>query len=642
MKKLFTLALVLLVPTAGYSQVRKTSIDNSKKKAATVQTTKGMESFENVQIEPNMMRSEGELDYSTYDWQTNHGFINRTVVWPDGKVNFAYTVSSQTNFSDRGTGIGTYDYQNDDWIQLGGRIESEKTGFGSIARYKDNGLVVAAHTATNMGIYIVEDKDNMTPNSVPNAIYTGSDVWSHPCVTTSGPERSIIHMVGAKFEDGEDEYGIAHGIRYWRSKDGMTWDKEAVVLPFLTADYGTEHGTNSYYWMETTEDNCIGLVINTGYTDGMVLYSYDDGETWERKVYFHDPAPGYVFGEDEPSFCYPRYTSALWNSNKELMLAYEYNYSDHAGHYTPAYGGVAFWSEYMPFYGDENADYYYGFDPNNPMPPVHGQPFIMDSAYLYEDIELSNWFWSNSNHEMWPEYFGYLTTLTDDGEWEDPYTATEWNIENVNDLGDLHGTYNVGNTGFPVLCKVNNSDSDLVAVWSSLDENNKDGANKYYFKLFAAFSGDAGLTWSHMKQLTTDFMYELSECVYPQAAVVGTTLIVAAQLDQETGTYVQNDESTPDDNYYQGFTFELDELFPGVGVSEVSHNTHMSIYPNPAVDRLNVTLSQNADIVIYNIMGQNVMNVEGHAGANCININELGAGIYFISAGSDIQKFIVK
>ena len=68
----------------------------------------------------------------------------------------------------------------------------------------------------------------------------------------------------------------------------------------------------------------------------------------------------------------------------------------------------------------------------------------------------------------------------------------------------------------------------------------------------------------------------------------------------------------------------------------------MSIYPNPAVDRLNVTLSQNADIVIYNIMGQNVMNVEGHAGANCININELGAGIYFISAGSDIQKFIVK
>ena len=91
-------------------------------------------------------------------------------------------------------------------------------------------------------------------------------------------------------------------------------------------------------------------------------------------------------------------------------------------------------------------------------------------------------------------------------------------------------------------------------------------------------------------------------------------------------------------------TFELNDIFPGVGVGlpEVSHNTHMSIYPNPAVDQLNVTLSQNDGIVIYNIMGQAVMNIEGHAGANSINISELGAGIYFISAGADTQKFIVK
>jgi hypothetical protein len=41
-------------------------------------------------------------------------------------------------------------------------------------------------------------------------------------------------------------------------------------------------------------------------------------------------------------------------------------------------------------------------------------------------------------------------------------------------------------------------------------------------------------------------------------------------------------------------------------------------------------------------MGQNVMNIEGHVGANSINISELNAGIYFVSAGSDTQKFIVK
>ena len=139
-------------------------------------------------------------------------------------------------------------------------------------------------------------------------------------------------------------------------------------------------------------------------------------------------------------------------------------------------------------------------------------------------------------------------------------------------------------------------------------------------------------------------MYEMSEYVYVQAAVVGTTLVVAAQSDGETGTYVQGDDTDAFDNFYQGFTFELTELFPnaGVGVPEVNHNTHMSIYPNPAVDQLNVTLSQNADIVIYNIMGQKVMTVEGHVGANSISISNLTAGVYFINAGSDTQKFVVK
>ena len=196
----------------------------------------------------------------------------------------------------------------------------------------------------------------------------------------------------------------------------------------------------------------------------------------------------------------------------------------------------------------------------------------------------------------------------------------------------------------PVLAKGPGSDCDMVAVWSAMDENNMDGAGNYYYKLFASYTGDGGRTWAPQVHITNDFMYQYNECVYPQAAVIGTTLVVAAQMDGETGTFVMSDDADGSNNYYQGLTFELNDLFPGVGVGvpEVSHNTHMSVYPNPAVEQLNVTLSQNADIVIYNIMGQNVMNVEGHAGVNSINISSLNAGIYFISAGSDTQKFIVK
>ncbi len=643
MKKLFTLAIALLVAFAGYSQVRQTISKDFK--AATMKKAARMEaSFENVQSQPNMTRTDGELDYTTYDWQSNSGARTWTINWPDGKVSFAYTVASDESFSDRGTGIGTYDPVADEWIPLGGRIENEKTGFGSIARYKDNGIVVAAHTATDLKVFIVEDKDNMTPNSVPAIYNAGKDWYSHPAVMTSGPNRDIIHMVAAEFSGDSDGDGITNGIRYWRSLDGgQTWDKQESVLPFLTIEYGIEHGTNSYYFMETTDDNCLALVINTGNTDGMVLYSYDNGDTWERKVYFHDPAPGVLL---DNSFVYPRWTSAQWNSNKELMMAYEFNFSDHQGHYGPSLGGVAFWSEYMPYYGDGSSFNQWGVDPTNPVPPVQGQPFIMDSAYLFQDIYASWWLWSDASHEMWPEYFGYLTTLDENGNWEDPYTATEFNIE---DRG-LHGSYNSGICAFPVLCKVGNSDYDLVTVWSAMDENNTDGNNKFYYKLFASYSGDGGMTWSTMKHLTNDFMYQYSECVYPQATVIGNTLVIAAQLDATADAYVMSvgsgatgQDLESSDCYYQGFTFDLNELFPDAGVNVPENNTvKMTIYPNPAVDQLNVNLSQGADIVIFNVMGQAVRTVEGHVGANTVDLSGLTSGVYFVNAGSNTQKFIVK
>ena len=636
MKKVFTLILAMTVVFAGFAQVKSVSKNDAKKNVATMRVSRGMESFENVESEPNMVRwnyGSGELDYSTYDWQTNAGQINRTIVWPDGKVNFAYTYASTATFTDRGTSIGTYDYNNDEWIPLGGRIEDEKTGFGSIARYGDNGIVVAAHTSTQCGFYIIPDKDNMTPESATCALRLDPTIdpcW--PVVMTSGPNRDIIHIIATGYSDSK--------LYYYRSLDGQTWDCENVILPFLSEEYGSDWGSNVAYWLETTEDNCLAFIVNNAWSDCMYIYSYDDGQTWNRKVFWHHPGINTTF---DTWFMYPRWTSAQYGVDGELCIAYEFNGSTGepgSGSYYPSLGGVAFWSETMPYYGDGSSFSEWGVDPTNPMPPTPGQPFIMDSAYMFEDIYASWWLWSDATHEMWPEYMGYLAALDDEGNPEDPEEVTEFNIEDRS----LHGSYNSGCVAMPALAKVPGSDFDLVAVWSAMDENNTDDVGNYYYKLFASYSADGGRTWTPQIQLTNDFMFSFTEFVYTQAAVVGTTLVVAAQADGETGTFVQDDESNSDDNVYLGLTFELSDIFPNVGVSvpEVSHNTHMNIYPNPAVGQVNVTLSQNSEIVICNIMGQTIMTVEGHAGANSINISELNAGVYFISAGSDTQKFIVK
>ena len=640
MKKLFTLALALTVAFCGYAQVK--SVSTKDIKAAQMKEAARMEenTLTNVQIQPNMTRTDGELDYTTYDWQTNAAAITRTIVWPDGKVNFAYTMATETGFGDRGTGIGTYDAVNDEWIPLNGRIENEKTGFGSIARYRDNGIVIASHNASTVGLFIVEDKDNMSPNSVPAVNYIPDSgiepTWAN--VMTSGANRDIIHVLYTSYsQDGNPMY-------YARTSDGgQTWDKLDEVIPFLSSEYVSDWGSNIAYFMETTEDNCLAIVLSNAWSDGMVIYSYDDGETWERKVFWHHP--GINNDMTDHMVAYPRWTSAQWGVDGELCLAYEFNGTTGepgSGSYYPGLGGVSFWSENMPY----NSTYtpQYGFDPTNPNPPVPGQAgFVMDTAYIYQDIYASWPPFSDGTHPegMLPEYFGYLPALTDDGEWESWDVATSFNIEDRS----LHGSYNSGCVAFPVLCVVPGSDGwDLVAVWSAMDENTTDGAGNYYYKLFAAWSGDAGRTWSNMIHLTNDFMYQYSECVYNQAAIVGNTLIIASMVDGETGTYVQSDETDPTDCYYQGFTFDLIDLFgAAVDVPEVpSNNVHMTVYPNPAVDQLNVTLSKNAEITVYNIMGQAIRTLEGRVGANTVDLSGLTSGVYFVKAGSDTQKFIVK
>ena len=603
MKKYFAIAFALLVVVGGYSQVNKIP-----------------------QSEPVMTRSDGELDYTVYDWQTDAGPRNWTIVWHDGKVNFAYNFATDDSFSDCGTAIGTYDTDNDEWIPLGGRIENERTLFGSIARYKENGIVVAANTPTQCGIYIVEDKDEMFPNSVPAVSYLDNTYEpNYPAVMTSGADRDIIHIIAT---------GYDNKLYYFRSRDGQTWDMQNVILPYLTEEYGS-FGSHVAYWMETTEDNCLALVVNNPWSDGMVILSYDNGETWERKVFYHHPGINATY---DSWFMYPRWASCVWGNNGELCVAYEFNGSrgePGSDEYDPAIGGVAFWSESMPYRGEANPSYGYGFDPTNPRPPTPGQPFIMDSAYLYEDIHASSLYMDTPTHEPWPEYFGFLTDL-------DPFGYPYFNFVDPEEL-NLLGYYKCGVSAMPALYKLSGNDNELIAVWMALDFNHTDPeTNNYYFKLFVSYSCNGGNNWFNPIHITNDFLWVYTEFVYPQVAVVDDVLIIACQADFQTGSYIHNGNVNDyEDNYYQGFAIDLHELFPHA-VQEHEHGTRFTIYPNPATNQLNIFLNQNADIMIYNITGQKMMAIEGLVGANSINISNLTSGVYFVNAGTKTHKLIVK
>ena len=649
MKKLFTLALALLVAFGGYSQVKKVSIKDAKMTAAQEITVTGDEVYQHVGIQPNMTRTETELDYTFYDWQTNTAAKNLTMNFPDGCVGMAYVISTNEDHTDRGTNIAIYYPDEDEWKTSEGLIEDHKTGFGCAARYGENGIVVVSRNpqSSTCEDYIIEDKDNLPHNSA-TPVYIMDPIHNphFPAVMCTGPDHKHIHILVTGLNEVTDD-GQTNPFYYFRSLDGgNTWD-EYMTIDYLGREYCPTYGSGQdAYFMENTGGNRLDIVVNTRRGDGVVLTSEDDGNTWTRTEFYHHPGIDADYGESL-GYCYPRWTSALWDNAGNLHVAYEIGGGTgdaSSTSYYPGIGGVAYWNSAMPYHGEAIPEF--GCDPNNPKPMSPGQPFIMDSAYIYYDIYRSWCLWGDAPHTMWPEFIGYVTPLDEyDQPLADPYEATEFNLYD-NDMTN-HGHYNGGVSEMPVLVTTPNNDL-LVAVWMSMDDHNYQGGatnNLAFFKLFTRASMDGGNTWTPMLQLTSDFMYQLSECAYPQAAITGNTLVVACQMDGEPDSYLigSGGDVTPDDNYYQAFTFDLMELFGYDGVEEeVSNITRMGLYPNPVVDQLNVTLNQNTGIVIYNIMGQAVMNVEGHVGVNSINISELNAGIYFVSAGSDTQKFIVK
>jgi hypothetical protein len=647
MKKLFTLALALLVVVGGYSQVRKTSKSDAMKTSAQEITVAGDEVYQNVGSLPNMTRSDAELDFTYYDWQTNTAAKNLTMTFPDGCVGVAYVIATQPDYADRGTNIAIFYPDEDAWRTSEGLIEDHKTGFGCAARYGENGIVVVSRNPQSLTceVYIIEDKDNLPHGDLAPVYVMPTEHNPHfPAVMCTGPDHKHIHILVTALNEVTDD-GQTNPFYYIRSLDGgETWS-DFMTIEYLGRDYCPQYGSGQdAYFMENTGGNRLDIVVNTRRGDGAVLTSLDEGDTWTKTKFYHHPGIDVDFGEGL-AYMYPRWTSAFWDNEGTLHVAYEFGGGTGdatSTSYYPGIGGIAYWNSVMPYHGETLPQF--GCDPTNPMPMVTGQPFIMDSAYINQDIYSSLWIWGDATHPMWNEYIGYVTPLDDDDQpLLDPYSATSFTIS---DDWTAHGSYNGGICEMPVLVTTPAQDL-LVAVWVGMDDHHTGGVNNdHYFKVFCRASFDKGMTWTPMMNLTSDFMFVFSECVYPQAAITGNTLVFACQMDGEPDTYVigSGGDVTPDDNYYQALTFDLMDLFGYDGIEEgqTVSNTHMSLYPNPAVDQLNITLNRNADIVIYNIMGQEVMSVEGHVGANTLNISSLSAGVYFVNAGSDTQKFIVK
>ena len=93
----------------------------------------------------------------------------------------------------------------------------------------------------------------------------------------------------------------------------------------------------------------------------------------------------------------------------------------------------------------------------------------------------------------------------------------------------------------------------------------------------------------------------------------------------------------------QTTTLQIDDISvtnATVGINETSA-INVSVYPNPATDLINI--SENADVVVYTISGQQVLSVNN---TKTVDVSNLQAGIYFANIttvnGVSVEKFIIK
>lgn len=646
MKKVFTLVLAMTIVMTSFAQFKSVSRKSVKHEMAKMQAYSGFEERDaaNLPMAPRYITTNPEvedLSYTTYDWQSNAGARNFTAVWPDGFAVMCYTQATTTNFSDRGTGLAIWDPAVGEWEYTESRVEGIKTGFGSIARYGENGLVIAAHTATELRIFIVEDfrqgnRDFGEGIVLPMA--SGVEA-THPAVQCSGQNLDIVHVLAANFQKATPYYNEA--IFYWRYENGE-WTKECELLPSLDADHITDGGTNNYVFLlcDPAKPNRVSFMVNSPWCDGKAVISEDNGDTWTDKVYFQHPDINYVFPSEGVQLYYPRWTAATFDNNDHMHVVYEYNGTNGGpgdGGYFTSVGGIGYWNEVLP----KNEMCIGGIG-------NVGEPFIIDTTYISKDLYESEWYWSDANHDPLPEYIGELEIVDEDGHVISRESSEGYWIDN-NTWGD-HGAYNSGKAAFPSIFYDKNTNM-VYAFWSQIagDEESvfwDTDLNLHFYRVFCNVSSNGGLTWEGTKMvLTNDVFFEgaYDEMVYGQVIPYlyhdseGDYMWYCYQRDTNAGTYVQDDETNPDDNLYSAIKVYTNFMWDDVEENTVAAPVAMKVYPNPAQGTFAMELNQEADVEIYNAVGQLV---KTYKDVKTLNVN-LEAGIYFVKAGNETQKVVV-
>jgi len=527
-----------------------------------------------------------------YDTQTyNSGnLMNRIYQYPDGTIGATWMYKAASGPPDRGTAYNYYDGTTwtDATLHLGG---DPNDGFPSYAPWGPNGEIVAhyQYIAGEGSIKLLRRETKGIGTWQESILYPPdgnySLVW-HSMIT-SGPNHEYVHILALVYDDpyqGQDD-----ALLYYRSPDGgVTWDINGVIIDGLGSTYFNTIASLHYSWAQPV-GNTIAFTYGFDHFDGLVFKSEDNGTTWQKITVYQAPFTPFDLPDPSPIFACGDGTSAIaLDSQGKVHVAFGrmaqvYN----AGWYFyPTMEGMIYWNESMP--------------------PLDS---TIISTYTLDNLIAGGYLVG----KVYPD-----TTIT---------------------IPDAQPNYGVGLTSgaqFGI-----DSQDNLFLVWSALSPRNFSG-DFFYRHLFINASVDGGATWTGIKDLTGDFYFKYSECVFPAVApLVDQQIHVVLQEDFTPGT------GSGEENFMDHINFPKD-YFVGIPVTDQTPGFIVSQnYPNPASQSTSFTLKSEkpalVTVNIDNLLGQTIKHfdfgkIDKGNSLITLDLSGMTPGIYCLTVNAGGEK----
>ncbi|MEZ5174007.1 MAG: T9SS type A sorting domain-containing protein [Bacteroidia bacterium] len=658
--------------------------------------------------------TETVIGQTYYDLQTNNAINYRLENHGDGTLSAIWTFSGEETspWSERGMAYHVFDGTSwtklPDYAQAGNidRVESVRTGFGSLARVTGVGDIIVAHQTAINALQINRNTSFPEENWIENARTEMPLIW--PRMRTGGPDGKTVHIIGLTEPEGTNFSGTPYNgingcLLYNRSTDGgQSFDKLMVQLPGIDSTVFRSFGGDAYAM--DAKGNTVAFVAGDLTTRVQMWKSTDNGETWTSRTVMPFPAQYEPWDDSQ-------LTDFNGDGNVDSAMAnvvYEYD--------------TTFTTEVEYIYDLDStatdSTYEYVTDTNN---------VVIDSFYVYtyeyfevlrdsivsEVIDMIDstfisfdgfemeWINTNDgtfailidNDDKVHVWFGAMNMSNDaiGDETVSYYPGTDglryWNEDfpidslpafiafaqddNGDDLLDVairfsDGTtvpYGVGLCSFP---SVGIDDDGAMYVSYASTKEGTDylylGEGPSFRHIYLTKSTDGGDNWVDAVDMVSDESLgfdQFAEYAYcSMARKVDSRVHMLYQRDYTPGSAVTIDDASvhpfdiPNDIIY----LPVFKNFEDVGFEQVNNNVEeISLMPNPASDMatLRFKLDNTVDtrIEIFNVLGQNVSTLstqKAAAGYHNVQLNtaEFNSGIYFVNvvAGekSSTIKMVVK